>query len=512
MKSSQRGHALSAPRLRENDSRAFLDAPYFRVESGPDGVRTSGQECASLGHRVRGGEDGVFAEWSWDGRELVLRNDRLGMYPVFYHGDGDRLIVSTSVFKILAEGVAPRVDWPALAVFLRTGFFVAEDTSFEGLRALPPDATLRWQPGHLSVQGRYWFPETRRPARDAAVGDYVDIFRAAISSRIPDRAFAVPLSGGRDSRHILLELCAQGRKPDFCITGRRFPPARTEDETVARNVAEAAGVLHLIVGPPPSQVASFVEANFLTNMTAPRRGWKLAIVEKLEQSVDVSFDGIGGDMLSGGSALDAKKAALLERGQLREFCRKVFDVSEATLRRMIPRAQMDRMTDHVATERLLPEVEKHLSAANPTTSFYFWNRTRRFDSSNPYGMFAGIPTVYAPFLDHALFAHLSSLPSDFNLGGWLHDEAIARAYPRFANLPYEIRGALVGNRGHSLRTTVELARYFKGIRPSRLLRPDYYVPRLLLRTLTMGLGSSGSWDLHNLILLGQLESILKFGV
>src|SRR5439155_1603673 len=77
-----------------------------------------------------GTPDGVFAEWKWDGRRLRVRNDRYGVHPLFYYATANEIAVSTSVARLLAGGAPADFDGDAIAVFLRLGFFVGEDTPF----------------------------------------------------------------------------------------------------------------------------------------------------------------------------------------------------------------------------------------------------------------------------------------------------------------------------------------------------------------------------------------------
>lgn len=493
------------------DPSLYIDMPFFHARRADDGITTTGDPIKILGCKVPGPEgNGVFTEWQWDGGALTLRNDRLGMYPVFYYSTDDAVVVSTSIFKILSEGVRPEIDWPALGVFLRTGAFMGTDTAFVGIKALPANATLVWRPGKLDVTGSYWFVPRREPTRPAAVDEYIDAFRQAILRRLPQGSFAMPLSGGRDSRHILFALAEAGRRPDFVVTGRRFPPERTVDERVASEVAAAVGVPHGVVGPPKFEVPSYLAANVITNMTAPRRGWKLSVARKLRESVQTSYDGIGGDMLSGGSALSPTGIKLIESGKLADFCRSCF--TNRMVDKMVPKSQVSRMSEDIVVQHMLPELERHLAAANPATSFFFWNRTRRFDSSNPYGMLSQIPIVHSPFLDLELFECLSALPVEFNLRGWLHDEVIKKAYPQYAHILFEPPDPMIGTDVRRVRrTTWDLIRYLSVERPTYLFRPEFYLPRLTARALPLGYGH-GRLQVDLLVYLTQLESILKNGL
>ncbi|MFQ5528819.1 MAG: asparagine synthetase B family protein, partial [Gemmatimonadota bacterium] len=72
----------------------------------------------------------VFAEWNWDGHQLTLRNDRYGMLPVFSVVEPSRVILSTTIEGALAAGAPADLDARAIAVILRLGYPVGDDTPF----------------------------------------------------------------------------------------------------------------------------------------------------------------------------------------------------------------------------------------------------------------------------------------------------------------------------------------------------------------------------------------------
>jgi asparagine synthetase B (glutamine-hydrolysing) len=466
------------------DVSLFEHAPLLRIERTDRDLVVRGATSATFGHRIDRGPgsppDGVFAAWRWDGRAVTAENDRYGMFPLFYHATEGEFAISPSLFALLRQGVPADIDWPALAVFLRIGFFIGEDTAFRAIRILPPDGKLEWRDGRLDLAGRYHFPRAQSLARTAAVDGYVTLFRAAIARRLPATDdFAVPLSGGRDSRHILLELCEQGRRPRFCITGRRYPPAPPGDERIAALLTDALALPHVVVGPPAGQIPSQLAANVRTNMTAPRRAWKLAVREYLTAHASTSYDGIGGDMLSGGASLNPRQVQLMEAGQYEAYARSVFRNLDAAIRRLVPAPQYARLSQDVAVERLVRELARHADAPNPTMSFNFWNRTRRFNATSPYGIYADVPTVFAPFLDHDLYDLLASGPADLMVDRRFHDEAIRAAYPKYADIPFEDpddggpRSAAA-----ALAATRALAEFVLRNRPSTLIRFPPLVARL----------------------------------
>jgi asparagine synthetase B (glutamine-hydrolysing) len=496
------------------DVELFERVPCFHLKKLGESIVTSGLPTCLLGHKISRGPkakpDGVFAEWSWDGRRLVLENDRYGMMPLFYFATEAEFCVSFSIFKLLDEGAPRELDWPALAVYLRTGYYVGDDTCFKAIRAVSPGVRLEWEDGRLSVSGGYHFAPSQHVSRKAAIEAYVSLFRAAMNRRMPKHNdFAVPLSGGRDSRHILLELCERKRPPRYCISGRRYPPATGEDERIAAVVARTLGVKHVIVDAPDGEIGALLTTNIITNMTAWRRAWKLSVSQYERTTVSASYDGIGGDVLSGGSSLDRRRVELIEAGRLGEYCSYELRDSDRLLQAIVPKPQYRLMSDEIALARLERELKRHVPAANPVVSFNFWNRTRRFESSSPYGVSADVRTVYSPFLDHDLCDFLIGLPAEMTLDRQLHDDAIRAAYPKYADLPYESRlpesaGAL--DRRHTFRNIRELTAYILRKRPRRLTNPSFVLPRLGAGLASFGSLWPGSWFVHAVLYLTQLES------
>src|SRR5947209_19785427 len=100
----------------------------------------SGAPACAVGHRIPKAkdhvDDGVFAGWSWDGAVLRAWNDRYGILPLYYSTHGEDIALSTSILRLLAEGASPELNYSGLAVFLRLGAFLGEDTPFRDIHAL----------------------------------------------------------------------------------------------------------------------------------------------------------------------------------------------------------------------------------------------------------------------------------------------------------------------------------------------------------------------------------------
>jgi asparagine synthetase B (glutamine-hydrolysing) len=461
-----------------------LRMPFFHARKEPDRVYTKGDAQCFSGHKIKGqghDGDGIYTEWSWDGNRLIVRNDRYGFYPLFYSMQENDICVSNSIFRLLEEGVSPEIDPTAMAVFLRLGYFIGEDTPFRSIRALPPDATLEWKDGHLAVSGRYAIRKPQYMERDAAVDHYVSLFRESIRRRIPPGDdFAVPLSGGRDSRHILLELCGLGYRPKLCATVRRFPPVTGDDVRIASQLAHAVKSDHVVIEQKASRFQAELRKNIVTNFCADEHAWLLAVADDLNGKVRTVYDGIGGDVLSESGYLNKERLDQFDSGSFEALARSFFVYDEESVKQLVHHENRSIIDDEIAIHHLIKELKKHENAPNPVTSFVFWNRTRREIALSPYGIFRQVPTVFSPYLDHEVYDFLSSLPPGMQLDRQFHSDAIRRAFPQYANIPFEEKNAPAAeSRKQYIQFRKDFALCVVANKPSSLFRRSSLMPDLL---------------------------------
>jgi len=177
------------------------------------------------------------------------------------------------------------------------------------------------------------------------------------------------------------------------------------------------------------------------------------------------------------------------------------------------------MGRELAVSRVADELRRHVGAADPVKSFHFWNRTRREIALVPYGLLNGVPLVYSPFLDHELFDVMFALPPDVITPGLLpedktfHAEAIARAYPRFADLPFSDVQQRIDARTHHAQLTRDLA--ILALRECRhqptFVNRTYVLPRLLTSMVSGRCAERVGWMTQNTMYLLQLEMAGRLG-
>ncbi|ETW98437.1 MAG: hypothetical protein ETSY1_18805 [Candidatus Entotheonella factor] len=190
---------------------------------------------------------GMFAFAIWDAkqRQLFLARDRLGIKPLYYFDDGQRLIFASEIKAILRHpDVSVALNPQALSYFLSLKYVPAPETMFADIRLLPPGHTLICDRHGVRTQP-YWdlvFPETRGPQRsEAAYAEELEaLLRESVRLRLmSDVPFGAFLSGGVDSSTIVALMSQMLDKPvkTFAV-GFDGPAAGASELPFARMVAD----------------------------------------------------------------------------------------------------------------------------------------------------------------------------------------------------------------------------------------------------------------------------------
>lgn len=468
--------------------------PFFHVRITEAGPVIRGAPHYFTGHRLceKAGAppEGLFASWSWDGKSIDVQCDRYGFYVLYYAANEREFWISPSIATLLREGAPADLDKSSLSLLVRFRNLIADRTPFRAIRAVPRTGRLRWTEGRLEAKDEIPILRCSAPSsRESVMDDFIDLFRAAIKRRaeLHERAI-VPLSGGRDSRHIVLELARIGRPPVACYTVDRTEWKSKESE-VASMVARQAGILHVIVPGSWPSVQNEIKTALLINFSSYCHSWQLDLVDALAGSSEPLYDGIAGDVLSESRSLTAQRHALFESGRLAELADELLSAGNPAFL-----ADWFRSPDsyEAARELLIEELKLHANAPNPVGSFFFWNRTRRGIAPSLCGVLNQGRTVYAPYLDSALRDYLAALPAAFLLNGRLHTDVIARAYPEYAGVPYfklEVQPLAAGPRRTFAADLLKLL--FRG-HGSGLIETSCVIPRLLA-AMTLPSYSGADW-------------------
>ena len=148
---------------------------------------------------------GMFAFAIWDRREhrLVLARDRLGVKPLVYRLEPDRLVFASELKALLQVPGMPReLDPTALDHYLALQYVPHPWTIFRGVQKLPPAHYAVWQDGEFRLH-RYWELDYNREVA-GTLTEYCEQLRETMLEATRLRMIAdVPLgaflSGGIDS-------------------------------------------------------------------------------------------------------------------------------------------------------------------------------------------------------------------------------------------------------------------------------------------------------------------------
>jgi len=478
--------------------------PFILIETKDGRTAVSGSASCILGRETPhwdGKPDGIFARWAWDGSNLALANDRYGLQPLYYFSDKGRFALSPSVSKLIELGAPSELDLEALAVFMHLGYFLGDETPFRAVRAVPPGASCRWSQGALAVEGRRPKLAPVSMGRDEALAAYVAAFREAVLRRPPENDDVVfPLSGGRDSRHILFELHRSGHAPRTCLT----VAYGGADASVARLVAQALGIEHVTLSTGNATCAAERRKNTLTNFCADEHTWSLATADYLARRPTTLYDGLAGDVLSAGLFLSPKRVRLYEEGRFLDLAR---DLSTGTvLLPMFRRDLRERLASASPLSRIAQALESLADEPNPLSSFVFWNRTRREIALGPYRIL-GQKVVHCPYLDASVYDLLMGMPAATFVDHTFHTDAINLGFPQHRDLPYAGKppeGILSWRQ--SGRIVLELLRtaFATG---NHVVDKGFLVPRLTRALLDPGYRPSLQWLAQFTVYLEQLGEL-----
>ena len=426
------------------DRDSAQDAPFLLVRQGSGGMVTRGTPLwASHGGR-RGRAATLWAEWAWRDGKLSARVDPYGFFSLFCYEKDGVVALSPSLLKLVAEGCDASPDRRALAVFHRMGIFVGDDTPLAHVRVLPPGGELHWNgTGPVRVTGGARIPQERQISREAAVEGMIGHFRAAVSRALDDcpGPFFVPLSGGRDSRHILLEVLHQGRRPEACVTFHHNGRVLNREAMAARAMCTRLGVAHDILGHARPRLADALRALVMTGLCADEHAQMMPLNDYFLDRAGASFDGIAGDILTNPDESADAYMALARRGDYRAIAEDMM----AGHGRVVSRPGRGQGAgpiyspgmDEAARDHVAAAIARYDAAPDPYQMFWTFHRTRREINFVPQAILGSAERVYCPYLDPEVVAFCLSLPYSVTRDRQLHNDAIARAYPGVADIPYQ---------------------------------------------------------------------------
>jgi hypothetical protein len=251
---------------------------------------------------------------------------------------------------------------------------------------------------------------------------------------------------------------------------------------VAGALCRALGLEHRIILQTRSRAEVEREKNRLTHFCSDEHGQFVALATYLAAHTRLTYDGIAGDVLSQSAFLTPELLARFNRRDARAVAEYILDTCgttglEPALRQLLPPRLYGEVSRERAIARLEREIRRHADAPNPIASFFFWNRTRREIALSPFGLMRAL-TVYAPYLDAAVYDFLSSLPVSLLMDRTLHTDAITRAFPHMSHIPYAAHTGMHKDRNAARRLAFSVLRAISSSSAATVVQRKALVPRL----------------------------------
>ena len=264
-----------------------------------------GCECVS---RLRG----MFAFAIWDGtrQELFLARDRLGIKPLYYFSDANRLVFASEIKAILADPYCRErkaVDLHALDAYFSFLCVPAPRTIYRGIRKLLPGHFMTVSERGEVRTTRYWDvqfgTEPYRMDEGEVSERLLALLRESVELRmVSDVPLGAFLSGGMDSSAVVAMMAGLSERPvkTFSVG---FEEDGFDEAKDAARVARCFGTDHTeVILSAPDIMDEMMD--LLEHFDEPYADSSLlptfVISRVARRSVTVALSGDGGDELFGG--------------------------------------------------------------------------------------------------------------------------------------------------------------------------------------------------------------------
>ena len=252
---------------------------------------------------------GMFAFAIWDTRaeKLLLARDRLGIKPLYYSADADRIIFASEIKALLASGFIPRkLDSAGVRAFLQLGHIPAPWTAIQNVKPLEPGHIAVWQKGNFRTQS-YWTLPLSTDERDAPTPEVVAatlrdlLLESSRQQLMSDVPIALFLSGGVDSA-VLGSLMQHAGADRITALTIGFEEKSFDESASSERTADLLGISRRVIRLPASEMADSLDHAFWAMDQPTVDGLNAYWISRAAAGAGfkVALSGQGGDELFGG--------------------------------------------------------------------------------------------------------------------------------------------------------------------------------------------------------------------
>jgi asparagine synthase (glutamine-hydrolysing) len=428
------------------DDAAGIVAALYRKEGRKAARSLEGSFCAVVLDEAAG--------------TIVLINDRLGSYPLYWFHAGDRFVFASELRAALKAHPRPELNPRAVADFLKYGFPFGDKTLAAGVDLLPSGSTLayQWPAGTVSIEPYASIAELYRQAdldERAYQADVEQAFAGAMDRAVAgSHRYGLSLSGGLDTRVMLSALDRLGRSEGvatFTLGGRGCA-----DEVIANQLARMGKTRHTFVAlddhylndlqPTVSRMVSLTDGMYLSHGFT-----EMLALQGFEQSdAAVLLRGHGGELAKASTAWPLHTdQRIFQMSSTTEFITymqgRLTHVSRGDAAREV---LTDRWVDALGGSSAQQSMEESLSgvplAPPDLCSYLYLKEYHRRVTVPSLEIFRNVAEVRMPLADVDFVQHVLQGPARWRDGVRIHQRLIAANSPKYLKVRNPNTGAPAG--------------------------------------------------------------------
>lgn len=271
--------------------------------------------------------DGMFAFAIWDklDKSLFIARDRLGIKPLYYVLDEEKIIFSSSVKSILNSNLVPKkIRQESLVDYLRFQTVHAPYTLIENLYMLEPGQYLFFNNEKQELK-TYWHPTTNYRNADKSISEIKskvsDLLSQSVEQRmIADVPFGAFLSGGIDSS-IIVGLMSQKHNQKINTFSVVFKENEFSEAQYAQEIANKFQTNHHEIELSVEEFKDLIPDAMKFYDHPSGDGLNTYVVSKktAEAGIKMALSGLGGDELFGGYSIFNQVPELQAKNWLGSF-------------------------------------------------------------------------------------------------------------------------------------------------------------------------------------------------
>jgi len=247
----------------------------------------------------------AFAIWDRSERELLLVRDRMGVKPLYYYQDDEKLIFASEIRAILATGlVARRLNQKALSGYFKYQSISGYHSAIQGIKEVPAGHYMSVGKDGIRLE-RYWNMFHIHPAAggEKEIKERISylVGKAVEQRMVSDVPIGAFLSGGIDSSVVvgIMSKLGTGRPVTFNIC---FEEKEYNESQYAELVARKFRTDHRRILLKPEALLDDLPDALEAMDTPSGDGVNSFLISKAVKNagITVAISGVGGDELFAG--------------------------------------------------------------------------------------------------------------------------------------------------------------------------------------------------------------------